>query len=166
MGTTPNPNWTRWIWASVGKHFLVNVATPNSIPFLVEGIDERDTTFMESPDRAELRINGPDTRELSAGYWRLWVEINVLVTTYMDGQQKNAYTLESNLGLFHEAADTVIPVFRYGDGVDDDGTLLGCLSPRTGKNDSLRIVHFGQLNRTERLKQGVVDGRYVMYLCT
>lgn len=166
MATQPDPNWTRWIFASVTEHFASNVMTPNSIPFLTEGMHERDTQFMEAPDRAEIRINGPFARELSVNYWRLWVDINILVTSYFGSQQKDVYTLERNLGLIHEFADATIPILRHGSGVVDDGTLLGCLRPRTDKNDSIRIIHFGQLNSTDRLKQSQVDGRYVMYLHT
>ena len=166
MGSTPNPNWPRWIWASVTDYLSSNVFVPNSLPFITEGVHERDDDFMQADNRAEIRVNGPLTRELSADYWRLWVDINVLVLSNMDGQQSNAYTLETNLGLVLEAMDTVIPIFRHGDGSEDDGTLLGCLSPRTGDNDSIRLIHFGQIDKTVRIKEGVVDGRYVMYLCT
>ena len=166
MATRPSNDWTRWIFASVTKHFDDNVMTPNSIPFITEGIGERDTPFMETEDRAEIRINGPFARELSANYWRVWVDINVLVTSYFGNPSKDAYTLERNLGLIHEFTDTAIPIYRYGDGIDDDGTLLGCLRPRSEKNDSIRVIHFGQISSTDRLKQGQVDGRYVMYLRT
>jgi hypothetical protein len=140
--------------------------TPNSLPFITEGIHERDTLFMEAPDRAEIRINGPFARELSARYWRLWVDINILVTSNFGTQAKDVYSLERNLGLIHEFADTAIPILRYGSGVGDDGTLLGCLRPRSdNKNDSIRVIHFGQLNNVDRLKQGQVDARYIMYFC-
>ena len=165
MATRPNPNWTRWIFASITQHFDVKVMTPNSIPFITEGIHERDTQFMESQDRAEIRINGPFARELSVRYWRIWVDINTLVTSYFGNETQDVYRLERNLGLIHEYADTAIEIRRYGSGSGDDGTLLGCLRPRSDKNDSIRIIHFGQLNNTDRLKQGQVDGRYVMYLC-
>lgn len=164
MATRPNPDWTRWIFASITEHFSSNVMTPNSITFITEGIHERDNDFMSEPDRAEIRINGPFGRELSAGYWRLWVDINILVTSYFDGATKDVYTLERNLGLIHEFTDTSIPIHRFGNGAGDDGTLLGCLSPRHAINDSIRIIHFGQINKVDRIKQSQIDARYVMYL--
>ena len=166
MATRPNPNWTRWFFASITEHFSSNVMTPNSIPFITEGIHERDDDFMSEEDRAEIRINGPFSQELSSNYWRLWIDINILVTSYFGGAIKDAYTLERNVGFIHEFADTSIPIRKYGSGVDDDGSLLGCLRPRSAKNDSVRIIHFGQLNTVDRLKQAQVDGRYFMYLCT
>lgn len=167
MATQPNPNWTRWIFASITEHFSSNVMTPKSIPYLVEGIDERDDDFMSQEDRAEIRINGPFSTEQSSNYWRIWVDINILVTSYYGGENKDVYTAERNAGFIHEFADTSIPVLRYGTGMDDTGTLLGCLVPRSSKNDdSVRIIHFGQVNKVDRLKQSQIDGRYVMYLCT
>jgi hypothetical protein len=167
--SAPNPHWTRWIISSVADHFKTNVATPLTLPFLVEGLDDRNPAFEQAPDRAELRINGPFTQELSKNYWRLWVDVNILVTSNYDGAVKNRYTLEINTGKFHEFADTCISVFRHGDIAqtpENDGTLLGRLLPRTGKNDSVRSIHFGQLNKVDKLKQSQVDARYVMYLCT
>jgi hypothetical protein len=117
---------------------------------------------MEAPDRAEIRINGPFATELSARYWRIRVDINLLVTSYFNGETKDAYTLERNVGLIHEYADTGIPVRKYGPDVGDDGTILGCLRPRDDINEAIRIIHFGQINKTDRLKQSQVDGRYAL----
>lgn len=164
MATRPNPDWTRWIFASITEHFATNVMTPNSLEFITEGIHERDTLFMESEDRAEIRINGPFARELSVRYWRIWVDINTLVTSDFGNHTRDVYRLERNLGLIHEFSDTSIEIRRFGSGPGDDGTLLGCLRPRSDKNDSIRVIHFGQLNNVDRIKQGQVDGRYVMHL--
>lgn len=158
-------NWARWIHASVAK-YLKQVADDNDIPALVEGIEDRDQSFMEAPDRVEIRLNGPHSQELSRGYHRLYVDINVLLTSQMGGEGKNAYDLDARLGIFHEAMDGVISIFRVGTGPDDDQSLLVCLSPRSGKNDSVRVIHFGQIERTDRLKQGVVDARYIGHIQT
>jgi hypothetical protein len=156
-------NWTRWIHASVAK-YLKQVAVDNNIPVLIEGIDDRDQSFMEAPDRVEVRLNGPFSQELSRGYHRLYVDINVLLSSQMGGESKNAYDLDARLGIFHEAMDGVISIFKVGTGPDDDQSLLVCLTPRPGKNDSVRVVHFGQIERTDRLKQGVVDARYIGHI--
>ncbi len=158
-----NSNWARWIHASLGK-YLKNVATTISIPSLLEGIDDRDPDFMESPDRIEIRVNGPFTHELSAGYFRLFVDVNVLVNSMMGGEAKQAYKLDDILGVYHNAMDGAIAIYRLGTGLDDDQSLLGCLTPRPGRNESIRVIHFGQLDRTDRIKQGMVDARFIMYL--
>lgn len=158
-----NPNWTRWIHSSVAI-FLKEVADDNNLPALVEGIDDRDDEFMEETDRVEIRVNGPFTQELSAGYHRIYVDVNCLFMSRMDGEGKNAYDLDRFLGIFHEAMDGNIPIFRHGTGPDDDGELLGCLSPRPGKSDSIKVLQFGQLDRVDRIREAMVDARYVMHL--
>lgn len=163
----PNERWPRWITSSIAKYLNTNVVTPLTLPFLVEGVDDRTQEFEEATDRAECRINGPWTSERSKGYWRVWVDINIMLTCNMDGNLKSAYRLEEIAGKFLNAMDTVIATYRLGDPAADpqnDGSLLGCLRPRSGKNDSVRVIHFGQVNKTDRVRQAVVDGRYVMYL--
>ena len=157
-----NKNWRRWIHASVGK-YLKQVATTNNIPVLIEGIDDRSPTFMEATDRVEIRVNGPFSQELSRNYFRILVDINVVLTSHMEGEKKNAYRLDDNLGVFHNAMDGVIGIYRLGTGPDDDQALVMCLSPRPGKNDSVRVIDFGQIDKVDRNRQGVVDARYVGY---
>jgi hypothetical protein len=165
-----NSNWARWIFASVAKT-LKEVATDASIPVLVEHLDERSETFMRASDRVEIRITGPFTQEQSQGYFRIYVDVNVLLSSRYDGSKKNQYTILKYAGLFHEAMDMPIPVWNYGnepgDFVDDDPdtqVFLGCLSPRPGNSESVRVFNFGQIDKTDKLKQSAVDARYVMYL--
>ena len=42
----------------------------------MEGLDERTTAFMEAPQRVELRMSGPFTKELSIDYFELSVDLN------------------------------------------------------------------------------------------
>jgi len=167
--TAPNPNWSRWIISSIAEYYSVNVTTPLGLPLLVAGIDDRDAAFEQSPDRAEVRVNGPFTTEQSKGYWYIQVDINILISSNMGGEVKHRYTLENNTGKFHEYADTCIPIFRYGDPTqtpENDGTQLGYLSPKTGKNDSVRSLYFGQMNSVDRIRQSQIDAKYIMYVCT
>lgn len=165
-----NPNWARWIFASVADS-LKAVATTVSLPVLVEHFDERTAAFERASDKAEIRITGPFTQELSHGYHRIWVDANVLLTGRYDGAKKNAATILKIAGLFHEAMGSPIPVWNFGnepgDYVADDPSTqvyLGCLVPRPGKNDSIRVLHFGQMDKTDKIKQTEVDARYVLYL--
>jgi hypothetical protein len=159
-----NPHWTRWIHSSVAK-YLKTVATTNSLAVLIEGVDDRDDPFQEAPDRIEIRVNGPFSQEISHNYHRILVDVNVLLISQMGDQTRNVWDHDRYLGVFHEAMDGRIPIYRFGTGPeDDDDSLLGCLVPRSGKNDSIRVLQFGQIDTTDRLRQGMVDARYEMYL--
>ena len=160
-----NPNWARWVFASVAT-FLKQVAQSQQLPVLVEGLDDRTTEFMEATDRCEVRITGPFTKELSHNYFQIEVVVNVLFLSRYE-EQKNQYAIMQKMGVFHEAMDGAIAVYKYGSGADDDEhVLVGCLSPVQGRSDAIRVMHFGQINPTDRLKQSMVDARYRMEIST
>ncbi len=160
-----NPNWARWVFASVAT-YLKQVAQSQQIPVLVEGLDDRTTEFMEATDRCEIRITGPFTKELSHNYFQIEVLVNVLFLSRYE-EQKNQYAIIQKMGVFHEAMDGAIAVYEYGSQPgDDEHALVGCLSPFQGRNDAIRVMHFGQITPTDRIKQSMVDARYRMELST
>jgi len=160
-----NPNWARWVFASVAT-YLKGIANSEHLPVLIEGLDDRTTAFMEATDRCEVRITGPFTKELSHNYFRIEVLVNVLfLSRYEEG--KNQYAALQKIGVFHEAMDGAIAVYKYGkEAGDDEHALVGCLSPVQGRNDAIRVMHFGQVDPTNRIKQSMVDVRYVMEIST
>jgi hypothetical protein len=157
-----NPNWARWAFASVAT-LMKQIAKEANIPALMEGLDERTTQFMESATRVEIRMSGPFTKELSKDYYELGVDINVLFTSRYEANG-NQYDIITIVGKFHEALDNPIPLRRYGDQPGDDESLVTCLLPRTGRNDAVRVFHFGQTDQTDRQKQVMIDARYVIDL--
>jgi len=160
-----NPNWPRWIFSSLAVHFK-GVADGLNLPIITEGIDEREPEKMDV-DRCELRINGPYIREVSKNYWRIWINVNILLTDYMEGQGENTYKLMDWGGAFLEGMNLPIPIYKYGPDVGgiDDQTLLGCLTMLRGNRiESIRLIHFGQIGSEERIRQAAVDGRFEMYL--
>lgn len=163
-----DPNWARWVFASVA-FVLKGVATDNNIPVLVEHLDERSEAFIQSSDQAEIRITGPFISEPSNGYFCIEVAVNVLLKSRYDGQGKNAYTILKAAGLFQEAMSGEIPVWNYGgeagdyqDGNSSSQVFLGCLRPKDGRNEATRVFNFGQVDPTEKVKESVVDGHFVM----
>ena len=160
-----NPNWARWVFASVAT-CLKQVAQGQQLPVLIEGLDERTTEFMSATDRCEVRITGPFTREVSRDWYQIEVVVNVLFVSRYE-EQKNQYAIIQKMGVFHEAMDGAIAVYKYGSGADDDEhVLVGCLSPVQGRHDAIRVMHFGQIDPTDRLKQSMVDARYRMEIST
>jgi hypothetical protein len=157
-----NENLARWVFASVANYFST-VVTGIDLPLLVEGVDEREPEEMQE-DHAELRVNGPFVRELSKNYWRIWVDINILLTNMMSMSQKNAYNIAQWGGTLQEVMLEPIPIYKYGSDPGDDDSLIGCLTLRRSRGDSVRLIHFGQISREDRIRQAVVDGRYEMYL--
>jgi hypothetical protein len=162
-----NPNWARWIFASVHTALLqVN----SGVPFLMEGVDERTDAFLEAPSKVEARANGPYVKP-QQGCSLLWVDINVLVTNHMDGDTKSRHELHRLAGLYQEALTAPIEVWNYGNEAGDwdenvpaSQIFLGCLVNRHGNGDMTKLFNFGQVEKTDRVKQAIVDARYEITL--
>lgn len=151
-----NKNWDRWLRASTRKHFD---NLKQTVPLYIEGTD-RDTTDLQ--DFAEFRMDGPRIKELSKDYFRLEVTINILVTSIMDDTDIDK--IDKTIGVMVAAFTPTINVLKYGDGPDDDDSFLDCLLLSIGRNDILRVNHFGQVERTNRVLQATVEGKYTMTL--
>lgn len=160
-----NEHWPRWVQSSVGKHFK-DVAILGNYPSLVEEIEERTSAFQESPQRIEIRVNGPFCKELSKDYWRFEVDPYLFIYSHMDGTLTNAYEGTIMAGLLAQAAAQPIPVYKFGNGVDDDQSQIGCLTLRRGNDESVKVFHFGEVDKVNRIVQLAVDVRLEMCLRT
>lgn len=157
-----NPNWSRWVWASILNHFST-VAQSIPLPMHAEGVDERDTDDLET-NHVEVRVNGPFVRELSRNYFELHVDVNILLHNFMKETNESGYDLATWSGIFQTACEGPINIYKFGGEVGDDSTYVGCLTLRRGKYDSLRLLYFGQTGRVERLRQSMVDAKYEMHI--
>lgn len=165
-----NSNWARWVFASVVVA-LKQVATNANLPVLIEHLDDRNKQFQEAPDRAEIRVTGPFVQEQGKDYFRIYVDVNVLLISQYGGTNKHGYDILRYAGLFQETMSAVIGVWNYGDQEGDydpddpdSQIFLGCLEPKFGENDMIRVFNLGQTDRTVKQKESVVDCRYVLYL--
>jgi len=138
---------------------------------LIEHLDEKSDAFIKASDRAEIRITGPFTQELSKGYHRLLLDVNVLLTSRYDGPAKNQYNILKFAGLFQGALSMPIPVWNYGGeagdydaAIPESQLFIGCLLPKGTKSDLVKVFNFGQTNETDKLKQTVVDAHYEMFI--
>lgn len=155
-------NLSRWIMASLAVYFKV-VADNLSLTYFVEGVDERSEDSMRT-EHVELRVNGPFVSEISRDYWRVHIDINILLIDYMDMSTEGGYDLNQWGGEFLAAMLDPIPIYRLGSGGDDDDSLVGCLTLRKGSSEPVRLLHFGQISKEDRIRQAAVDGRFEMYL--
>ena len=153
-----NPNWPRWIFASVSKHFADALT-----PLFIEG-QHRDTR--EFKDFFEMRVDGPTLREVSKGFWVFRLEINILVQSAMD--DKNYHRIHQDVGNAAAAFASAIDVFKKGNSPQDDQSYLGCLQLLQNREtrDFLEINHFGQIDVKTMLMQASVEGHYKMELET
>ena len=152
-----NQNWTRWIIASIQNYFNVN---RQGITLFVEGTP-RDTR--EEKDFMELRIDGPHYTELSKDYWLLKLDVNILFQSTQD--EHDFHRIHKNMGKILTIF-TDIPIYKYGDGVDDDDSLLGCLQliqDAQGREPILAPL-LGQIKPEVPIMQGMIEGHFKMNL--
>ena len=153
-------NLARWLFQSIAKHFE-SVASGISLPYFVEGIDERSDNTMRE-DHVELRVTGPTIQEISNGYFDIKVVVNCLFTKNMDEVGADAFDIIQWTGVFANVMLDPIPIYKKGVGVDDDDSLLGCLQVAKERNDEVKIYHFGQIDKDTRVRQSEVDAVYGM----
>ena len=153
-------NLARWTFQSIVKHF-VSTANGLSLPYFVEGIDERSDDDMRA-NHVELRITGPEVKEVSKDYLKVSAVINFLFTEQMDMSGADAYQMSRWIGKFASVMLEPVPVYKYGTGAADDQSLIGCLRVDKGKNEKVRIFHFGQVKPDTRERLSVCDAVYGM----
>lgn len=152
-------NWSRWIFASITTHFdgIITIST------FVEGMDRQTKDLSEF---AEIRIDGPRTNELSADYWRLYIEVNILIQTIMNDRDLHRHW--KNIGDVNMAFLNCISVYKKADrdGNNGDGSRLGCFQLVTDRYNRENIVtsNFGQIDKSVKLQQATVEAHYEMFL--
>lgn len=154
--------WAKWMWASTAI-WMKDVADDLNLPLLVEGVDDRQKKNVEA-SHVELRLVGPFIYELSKMYYEVFMPINLLIVDHMTGDSNDAYRLQEWCGKFQSVMDLPIPIYRYGQDAEDDGTLLDCLRVKKTKDGGVRIIHFGQLARMGTLdidiREAAVDALF------
>jgi hypothetical protein len=152
----PNENWMRWITASFYKYFNDN---KGSYTLHLEGMARAVESI---PNRAELRIDGPNIVQPSKGVWRLYCEINILIAATVNAN--DLYTYQRMMGHFSSLFIDHISIFKLGDGGGDTGDLLGCMQLKYEKNERVQINTFGVIAPEVSLQQGSVEGHYEMLI--
>lgn len=153
-----SPNIDRWVFASISAHFD---SLRSGLPMFIEG-QVRDTLAMK--EFIELRVDGPYRTEVSKGYWKLYVEINVLCQHTMEDDY---HRMRQITGIVAAIFTDCISVYKYGpDAVVDDQSYIGMLKRLDndkGRNN-LQTSHFGQVDPVNHLEQATVESHYVMFL--
>lgn len=154
-------NWARWIYASVSNYFNNTI----TIPVFIEGMDRETDDLL---DFAEIRIDGPWFNELSADYWKIYIEVNVLIQSVMG--HSDLHRFYKSIGDVNFAFQQNIPVYKHADkdGNDGDESRLGCFQFATDRYDreQIKTANFGQIDKNVKLQQATVEAHYVMFLET
>jgi len=143
----------KWILASVAKHFSDR---KGSLVMYLEG-QKRNTN--KSQDYFELRMNGPDRRDIAKNYYGYDIVINVLVQSLYN--DKDAYREIKTCGLVAKMFESSIRIYKFGDEIGDDrNVLVGCISLQ----GIVETNRFGRQAPSIDVNTSEVQGRYSMEL--
>lgn len=152
-----NADWDRWIWATLGFDFKTDF--PNYETF-IEGTHRG---LPSNTELLELRMDGPQRRKPSRGYYILYVEINILVRSFMD--DADFHKMRKLTGEVATWLENDFCIYRYGDGVQDDDTLLGTLQLKNrGPKENVRVLHFGQIGPKYQVEEATVQAAFEIHL--
>lgn len=156
-----NVNLPRWVFSSMSEHFrTVSAGIP--LQYFVEGVDEEQALDFQQ-DSALFRMDGPIAHQGSSGNEWYRVEFQILLTDLVATTNDNAYDIYSWAGVFQgDMLNGSLPVYRYGSGLEDDQTLIGCLEPDNSVKNNVRIASYGMIDKDWRIKQMSVNGKFVL----
>lgn len=154
-----DPNWDRWIMASMVKSFT-DALLPNYKIFVE---DQPIADSVIQADHLEFRLNGPYIQEVSKDTFYIDVEVNILVVTQID--PKDFYKARKMAGDVANAFNNNICINKLGTGPYDDQTYIGTmiLDTKTAKS-RVKIDHFGQIDPNISVSHSTIAGRYCMTL--
>lgn len=140
-----NPNWSRWIFISLAKHF--DALKGDVANYIVEGLPR---IASEEVERVEIRTTGVDYMEFTRGEYQASTTVGLLVFVPLTTQ---GYRMQALVGRFAEAFKQPIIVKKYGDGPDDDQSPLGCM--KVVRN--VKTINWGQISENVKVAQSSVE---------
>jgi hypothetical protein len=149
-----NPNWPRWIHASLTIHFE---DARQTLPFFVEG----QTRPTGVTDFAEYRQDGPFFNEININNFYVDVLASIMIQIVPD---KDTHKLDRLVGIFLPAFEKAICMYRHGNGPGDDGEQFGTLRLSTNAGERIRVDKFGQTQSATKVAQASIEARYRMIL--
>jgi hypothetical protein len=124
-----DPDWIVSVHKSLAVYFNTN---KGDTELFVEGY-ERDTESLH--DYLELRVDGPYIKEYTKDCWRLYFEVNVLITVQQSG---NVYRIDELIARVCELLIDAISVSTFDSNGDVDGHL-GCLQIHKERNYKTQV---------------------------
>lgn len=142
-----NPLWIHWIVSSINKHFY---SYKGIYPMFFEG-QHRDN----NPETLfETRYDGPYFTEQSKDFWKIEVDINILIKSIV----KNDLYLNQKMQM------QIIPAFTSGLNIyryNDDDSLFICLRPETRRGGRMYdINNYGLIEPNIDIIQSTIRAKY------
>lgn len=141
------------IYGSLAKHFNNLASSTLQIPFYAEGLDDEDSEVYQNTNLS-LRVDGPLTLEGSSLTDHRF-EVQAFLTL-IGKDVSNIYLGPNYAGLVAKSLRGVIPVY---DIPSNPSTQVGCLDIDRSSVESVRIVNFGRVSTSSKVRQIAVVAR-------
>lgn len=155
-----NPNWGRWIVASLAHQFSEDFAE-SGYKIYVDGQILKESTTEKG--QIDLRVDGPaNSRQPSGGYYALsGITVNIHVQIY---NSEDLYENKNIAGLLEEWLGKDHCIYRYGDSPYDYFDHLGTLVFQArGRLAGVRTHYFGK-EENDNIEQLSVEADFNLYL--
>ena len=158
-----NEDIVRWTMASMADHFVntVNASISPAPPISVTGYT---LNAFETQDHVEMRMIGPHVDDASGGGFAQYeLGLSFLFTFRQDGV-KDMFTIDRWLGVYADALRKPLDVYKRGDGVGDDESLVGCFQLRKNSRDLIRVDRYGFMDSNVHVQQATVVSTHWMWV--
>jgi hypothetical protein len=156
-----NVNLPRWTFSSMAKHWST-VAGTIGVNYFVEGVDEEEAGDFQA-DSILFRMDGPIAYQGSSIDEWYKVEMQLLLTDVVALTNDSAYEIYEWAGIIQGSMlNDTLPIYRYGSGLEDDDSLVGCLMPDPDTENNIRVVSYGMIDKDWRVKQVSVNGKFIL----
>lgn len=141
-----NPDWPRWFQSSFLDNFL-------SFSLPVFSVNQTRPTNVVN--YAELRMNGPHYNQLNQNLWKIDVYLACIINIFND--ERDQFKIHRYNGELLSLFKRDIPMFRFGDGANDDDSQICCFKI---VGDSIRSSIYGQTQAATRTTICSVEAHY------
>ncbi len=145
-------NIPRWFKASVAKHISDTV---KDCKLYLNSYSGDDQVW------AELRVDGPTSENYEYASWQFDFSVSLLITAFCGSDD---YLIDRLVGAFGTALDQDICVYKYGDGLEDDGSQFTVLQQYPADAHKVDIIHFGLVAAESKFKRAMVESSYTAWL--
>ena len=150
----------RWLMASTHTHFETKI--PQDKLKLFPEMYSKSALERGLRDFAEFRFDGPLIRPQTKNHGKAYFEINLLIQSTM--RDSDFHVPQVDIGLVLPAF-TAIPIYKYGNGPDDDQSQIGCAKiTRQGRTTEITVAQFGEIDPQLKLFQATVEAAYILDL--
>ena len=152
-------NIPKWLFASIAEHFSNAAASPVYKMF-IQGQQKTEDDSRQK-DFFELRTDGPYIRpKNNRSRLNLEFQVNTLIQSTVDEHSASRPYVDTGKLL---TAFVTIPIYRYGDGNNDDQSLIGCAKvAKQGRLEEIRVNQFGVVDTALGLIQATIEAHYIL----